>query len=241
MGAKQEVLLEGDLDIEKGFNDAIEDLRKSLGQDTESGEAGQVDLEKAGKAPPQFDKDKNEDAEPEKEGEEDEDKDKDEDEDNSYHKSIEDSLREEPQAAAAMDVEPFLLQLAKALDEGMIQLQKAVIAKFGKVETLVKSMGSAALASATLQKSTREVIMKIGGQPIPTGSMMNLRKARFDGAEKEVDTREVLTKSREWVKTGKIDILEAGNIEGRINKGLLGKVNDPLDHKVAELMKQEAN
>jgi len=45
-------------------------------------------------------------------------------------------------------------------------------------------------------------------------------------------------KSRDWLRTGKIDLGEAGNIEGRINKNLLGRVNDRLDQKVAALMRE---
>jgi len=243
MGTEEKVLLEDNPDIEKGFNDAIDDLRKSLGQGTEPGEKGdkkgddQKNLEKAGKVPSQFDKGKNKDTEPEEDEEEEE---EDEEEEASYRKSIEETLKEEPQAAAAMDVEPFLLQLAKAIDEGIEQLEKAVSARVGKVEKLVKSIGSATLATAELQKSTRDMVKQIGEQPMPTGSLKVLRKARFD-ENTEVDTRDVLAKSREWVKDGKIDLNEAGNIEGRINKGLLGKVHDALGQKVAALMGEEAN
>ncbi len=246
MGNKETVLLEENLDIEKGFNDAIDDLRKSLGQDAESGkkdekDEGQKNLDKAGKVPPQFDKEKNKDTEPEKDEEEEEERRKREEEkENSYRKSIEETLKEEPQAAAAMDVEPFLLGLAQAIDEGIEHLEKTVSARVGEVEELVKSIGNATLATAELQKSTRDMVKQIGEQPIPTGSMKALRKARFD-ENTEVDTRDVLAKSREWVKNGKIDLNEAGNIEGRINKGLLGKVHDALDQKVAALMGKEAN
>lgn len=245
MGTETEVLLEENLDIEKGFNDAIDDLRKSLGKDPESGEKGekkenQKNLDKAGKVPPQFDKEKNKDTKPEEDEEDEEEKRRREEaEEKSYRKSIEETLKEEPQAAAAMDVEPFLLQLAKAIDEGIEQLEKAVSARVGKVETLVKSIGSATLATAELQKSTRDMVKQIGEQPMPSGSLKVLRKARFD-ENTEVDTRDVLAKSRDWVKDGKIDLTEAGNIEGRINKGLLGKVHDVLDQKVAALMGKEA-
>lgn len=245
MGTEEKVLLKDDLDIEKGFNDAIDDLRKSLGQDAESGEKDekgkdQKNLDKAGKVPSQFDKDKNKDTKPEEdEDEEEERKRKEREEEASYRKSIEETLKEEPQAAAAMDVEPFLLQLAKAIDEGIEQLEKAVSARVGEVEKLVKSIGSATLATAELQKSTRDMVKQIGEQPMPSGSLKVLRKARFD-ENTEVDTRDVLAKSRNWVKDGKIDLVEAGSIEGRINKGLLGKVHDALDQKVAALMGKEA-
>jgi hypothetical protein len=77
--------------------------------------------------------------------------------------------------------------------------------------------------------------------PIPSGSIKRLQKARFDtgdGNAQEYNPRDVLAKSRDWIKDGKITLMEAGNIEGRVNKNLLGKVKDPLDHKIAELMKE---
>lgn len=224
----EEVVLEGGLDIEKGFNDAIDDLRKSLGHPDVEGSQEKLLKAKA----PSFKK-KDEDEEPE-EGEE-------EEEEDEYRKSIEDALREEPEAAAAMDVEPFLLQLAKAIDEGIDALGEMVSARVGKVEKLVKSIGNATVASAELQKSTREIVKQIGDTPLPSGSVRQLKKARFDvegGDPQEFDTREVLAKSRDWVKTGKMDLLEAGNLEGRINKQILGKVHDRLDQKVVALMRE---
>ncbi len=227
MGTNNEVLLQDDLDIEKGFNDAIDDLRKSLGQ---SGDEDELKKAKGSK------KDEEEDAES-AEAEEDVEEEDEEEEEESYRKSIEDTLREEPEAAAAMDVEPFLLQLAKAIDESMASMGSRV----GKVEKMVKSIGNATVASAELQKSVRDTINKIGESPVPTGSVKRLQKARFESSDGKVDfdTRAVLAKSRDWVKTGKMDLTEAGNIEGRINKGLLGRVNDKLDQKVAALMREE--
>jgi len=42
----------------------------------------------------------------------------------------------------------------------------------------------------------------------------------------------------DWLKNEKIDLLEAGMIETRINKGQLGKRKDTLDRKVAQLIKE---
>jgi len=233
MGTKtNDVTLTDDLDIEKGFNDAIADLRKSLAPEDKD------DLTKAGDDYPKGKKlPKKEDEDPEEDKDE-----EDEDEENmSYRKSLEDTLREEPEAAAAMDVEPFLLQFAKAIDEGIEQLHKSVNSRVGRVEKLVKSMGNATIASAELQKSTREMVKAIGEQPVGSSSVKRLEKARFEivgGDPAEFDTRNVLNKSQDWVKTNRIDLTEAGMIEGRINKGLLGKVNDRLDQKVAALMRE---
>ena len=229
-GIEEKVLLEDNLVIEKGFNDAIDGLRKSLGM-KDDGES-QEELEKAKKGAPPFKKeDEGGEEEPEK------DEDEEEEEEKEYQKSIEEMLGEEPEAAAAMDVEPFLLQLAKAIDESMI----SVFAKVDRTEKLVKSMGVASLASAELQKSTRDMVKQIGGMPVASSSIKRLQKARFDNADGtplEVNPANVLAKSRDWVKEGKINLMEAGKIEGRVNKNLLGKVKDPLDQKVAELMKE---
>jgi len=237
MGTKNEGLLEDDLDIEKGFNDAIDDLRKSLtpsstlrkakdedddfedtseDSEVEDSEVEDEDEDEGDEAPP---KDKGKNFGPPK----------------KMNKSVEDMLREDPEAAAAMDVEPFLLQFAKAMDESLSKIVNRVV----RVEKLTKSIGAATVASSDLQKSTRDMVKTIGGIPVASGSIRRLEKARFAGETTEVDTRFVLEKSRDWVKTGKVDLMEAGNIEGRINKGLLGKVNDRLDQKVVALLREE--
>lgn len=228
MGTKDESLKD-DLDMESGFNDAINDLRKSLGQPAKKADLKKSEDGDRDDKPPA----KDQDEEPESEDDEGE---EDEGEEEGMKKSIEDRLREEPEAAAAMDVEPFLLQLAKAMDEAMTGIAKRI----GKVEKLTKSIGSATLASVELQKATRDFVKSIGDQPMPSGSLRRLEKARFGEGDKatEIDTRDVLAKSRDWVKTGRMDLIEAGNLEGRINKGLLGKVNDHLDQKVSALLKE---
>ena len=228
MGTETEVLLEDGTAMEAGFNDAIDGLRKSLGQEVDDGKS-EEELNKAKKS----------DAKAEEE-EAEEDDEEEEEEEMSYKKSLEDTLREEPEAAAAMDVEPFLLQFAKAIDEAIDQLHKSVSSKMAGVEKLVKSIGDVTLKGALLQKANNEIMEKIGNEPVPSGSLRRLEKARFDGENgaAEVNTREVLAKSRQWFKEEKIDIVESGMIEGRINKGLLFKARDGLDQKVMALMKE---
>lgn len=226
MGTKNAGLLDDDLEMEKGFNDAIDDLRKSLTSSSKLQKAKDED-------------DTSEDSEMEdSEMEDDEDEGEDDGEEappKKMTKSIEGMLREEPEAAAAMDVEPFLLQFAKAMDESLSEIVNRVV----RVEKLTKSIGAATVASSDLQKSTRDMVKAIGGTPMASGTVRRLEKARFSGETSEVDTRAVLEKSRDWLKLGKVDLMEAGNIEGRINKGLLGKVNDRLDQKVAALLRED--
>lgn len=240
MGTKQEVLLDDDLDLEKGFNDAVDDLRKSLNIPAK-GEESEEELEKAGKVPPQLQANAKKMKAKASDEEEPEEEDEEEEEEDEYRKSIEDTLREEPEAAAAMDVEPFLLQLAKAIDESQESGAKATTKRLDKIESMVKSIGRTVLAAAELQKSTRDMVKSIGETPIPARGITSLKKARFsnpDGSALEFAPRDVLAKSRDWVKTGKVNLVEAGNIEARVNKGLLGRVNDQLDQKVAALMRE---
>jgi len=221
-----EVLLDDEL-IEKGFNDALEDLQKSLGLESDA------NLQKAKKG--KTDEDEEEEAEEEDE------MDEEEDDDEEYRKSIPDLLADDPEAAAAMDVEPFLFQLAKAIDESIEQIQKSVGKRIGKTEAMIKSQAKVIAASAQLQKSTREMVKSMGEQPVGSRSIKRLQKSRFEGSDGavDVDNNTVLAKSREWLRNGKMDLMEANMIEGRINKGLLFKSNDPLDRKVADLMKKE--
>jgi hypothetical protein len=205
------------LDIETGFNDALENLKKSLNR------------------PDKLSKSQD-DPEDESYDEDDiEDDDEAEDEDEGMKKSIEDILRQEPEAAAAMDVEPFLLQLAKAIDESM----EALTSRMATVEKLTKSIGMTAMASAEFQKSTHNLVKAMGDTPMPVSSIQRLSKSRFEPAEGEpVSYKDILSKSRDWFQNGKIDITESGMIEGRVNKGLVGKVGDNLDRKIVALLKE---
>jgi flagellar biosynthesis GTPase FlhF len=214
--ANQEVLLDDDL-IEKDFNDALESLQKSL------------KLEKA----------KDEDEDDEKSYEEsdaEEDEDESEEDEKEMEKSISDILAEDPEAAAAMDVEPFLRQLAKAIDESVSQVLQKVIG----VEAMVKSQAQVVMQSAKLQKSVEGIVKQIGGQPVRSNSVRGLQKSRFEsnGEKIELNNQEVLSKSREWVKNRQINLVDAGTIESRINKNRLGLIGDALDQKVLGLMKE---
>lgn len=222
-------------DMELSFNACIDDLRKAL--DGCSVDEGDHTLEKAkSEAPKKAPKSYDEDAEDEEEAEEDEDEDEDED----MEKSVEDILEEDQEAEASMDVEPFLRQIAKAIDKRINRMQKSVDSKLGVIETLAKAQGRATIAQADLVKSQAETVEKIAKQDVARSSIMRFQKARFEGEDDNVnlDGPTVLEKSIGWLKAGKIDLIESGKIELRVNKGLLGKQNDQLDHKVAKLIKE---
>lgn len=227
MNEDQKNIQEDEL-IEKGFNEALADLQKAMGSDSD----GKSMKKKAATGGDDGDLD-------EDDFEEDED-DSEEDENQSYEKSISGILAEDPEAAVAMDVEPFLRQLVKAVDESVTILTNSVNKRLGEMSKLVKSQGKLLIQTAQLEKSTSDIVKRIGGQPIQSTSIKGLNKSRFEtgGVSMEYDSMTILQKSREWVRLGKTDLTEAGIIESRVNKGTLGRHNDVIDQRVAQLMKE---
>lgn len=226
-------------DLEKSFNETLEEFRKSFGTVEETVEDTQEDkdLEKAGKSDSKA-MDYDDDAD---DAEESEDDDEDE-EDEDVKKSVEDILAEDVEAEAAMDVEPFLRQLAKAIDQRIDGLQKSFGDHYTGVETMLKSQGKAMYLQMELQKSQSDTVQKIAKEDVEVRSLHRFQKSRFEdvggGEPLEVQGTAVLEKSLSWLQEGKIDHLESGLIERRVNQGRLGKEGDALDQKVGKLMKE---
>lgn len=216
-----DVLIDDTL-IEENFNAAIEEFRKSIGDDADE-ELNKAKKPKKKKEPAATEPDEDD------MGEDEDDMDEDD-----YQKSIPDMLAEDQEAAFAMDVSPYLGQLAKAIDRKMT----AIANQFVEVKSLIKSHGEFSVAMAELQKSSNELIKKIGSEPIRSNSIRTLAKSRFESSDGavEYDNQDVLQKSRDWVKAKKIGLIEAGVIEQRVNKGTLGLRKDAIDTQVARLM-----
>lgn len=162
---------------------------------------------------------------------EEEEDDDDEDEDEEVEKSIEEQLEENPEASAAMDVEPFLRDMAKAMDARMDAIEKSVanaFASVGNVLNLQKATARMFAAFGELQKSTAETVEKIGGTPIPSRSVVRATGQRFEKSQDEPGevielnmTREqILEKSLRLREAGKLQIRDVSKIEGRLNKGM---------------------
>jgi hypothetical protein len=232
MDTKEETAVLDPEQLEKSFDESITALRTLLGGGDDD---KATNLEKAKKQPP----------EDEESGDEEEDEtDEEEKEEGPYmKKSLPDMVAEEnEEAAAAMDVEPFLKALTngiqKYLDQSFENLHKSLVGKINAVGELTKSMGKIALGTAEMQKSIRDVVYKIGKTPIPTGTVLRKSGDRFEAGKEEVATDgqrtraeqvKVLQKSHELLQKGQIDIIMATKIEGRVTKNL------PLPPEVAEL------
>lgn len=223
-------------DLEKSFNASLDDLRKSLGLEDEDQEVLPLSKAKSSKKAMDYDDDAD-DAEESEDDEEEEDED--EEVEVNVKKSLEDELAEDPEAEAAMDVAPFLKALVDAIENRFARMEKSVAA----VTSLAKSIGSATVAQMELSKSQTDTVQKIAKQDRKVAGLQRLNKSRFDGDDGpvEVSGTAVLEKSRDWLRTGAIDLTEAGMIEARVNRGSLGTNNDRLDQKVAGLIKKEAS
>lgn len=219
-------------DLIKSFDEALEALNSQIG--SEGGE--QEELEKSDSEETASNAEKQPKAEKKEAKDEDEEE---EGEDEDFGKSMEDELSSDDEAEAAMDVEPFLRGLVKSFDERINALSKSVNKKFAEVEQLQKSMAQMVSKQAELQKSVYDEVDRIGQQPVPSGSITRMAKSRFGEGEEsqEVDGQTVLMKSQQWVREGKLDLTEASMVEGRVNKGSLGKSGDKLDNKVQQLLK----
>ena len=216
-----------DTKLDESWNQAMESLRKSIGEPAPVAEEDdeskvQSDLKKAVSE---------EIVEEEVEVDED------------LYKSLEDYVSEDPEAEAAMDVAPFLRQLVKSLDSVVADTRKTLAKEIETVKEMTKAHARLAIENATLQKSVHETLERIGQQPIKSGSVKALQKSRFEASEgdKQMDAPTILSKSTRWLVNGKIDAVDAGKIEARLNKGTLFTNGDALDKKVETLLKEEVN
>lgn len=204
--------------LQKSWKASLEELRKSVTTD------GKV-LEKA-KKPKVADLETEEEegeeednvAEEEEEaGEEEEEGKKPE----KAKKSLPDLIAEDdPEAEAAMDIEPFLKSLAKQIGEKTTTLEDAV----ASLTKMVRVQGKALLSSMEMQKSLQEQVAIIGGQPVPVKGVLQKsggadRFASPQGGEKPLDKQTVMLKAMDLQRQGKIDSRMITILEGRLNKG----------------------
>jgi len=232
--------------LEKSFNDELDSFRKSLGlEDSEDGTLEKAKKDDKKKSDVDYDEgaDVDEEVEEEEDDEEAKGVKKSVDAEDSFEileKSVEDMMSDDEEAEAAMDVAPFLGQLVKSIDVRFNELSKAISKKLNHMETLAKSQGRVIVTQAELMKAQTDMVERMGNQTMKTAGIKRFQKSRFgdEGEKTEVNTQEVLNKSLGWLQKGKINHLEAGQIENRANKGILGTVNDNLDKKIAALVKE---
>ena len=211
--------------FEKSFDDSVDALSKLL-----NGNPADVteDLSKAKK--------KEEDAPVDLDANDGEDDDDEEDEDEpKVKKSLPDALAEIPEVAEAMDVEPFLRELAKSIDARFVTLEKSITTLkkgIANVDSLSKAQGQLLVNSAELMKATNDTIEKIGETPVKSTSILRKGGDRFPESTegKRMGRDEILNKALELKTKGKLSVTDVTKIEGRLNKGL------PLEASHLELI-----
>ena len=142
-------------------------------------------------------------------------------------KSLETSISENPEAEAAMDVEPFLRQLVKGIDAKFLEMETSIkglqksVTGVGELQKAVAKMVS---VGAELNKSIRDTVEQIGDSPVNSGSVLKKggdRFSRFNDETAPVLNKEVMMqKALKLSREGKLSALDVTKIEGRLNKGM---------------------
>ncbi|RDE12127.1 MAG: hypothetical protein C4K49_10620 [Candidatus Thorarchaeota archaeon] len=232
--------------LEKSWNEACEDLRKSLGDgatpavDKKELEEANAILAKSGATADELKKaqtilakamsasDKGEGAEQEEEESISTEESESESTPPPAKKSFEEAVAEDdPEAEIAMDIEPYLKSLAHEIGESLEKARKPLdrLAKLEKsvseLSSIVKAIGKAVLANAEMQKSIKTDIAKFGSIEIP--SMARLRKGgdRFQVEEggAEMTVMEVMAKATELCRKGEISTTDISILESRLQSG----------------------
>jgi len=201
--------------FEKSFDDSIDTLAELLNGGTKPEE----EILKAKK------EDKAVDLASEMPEDDEDDDDEEDDKKKEAKKSLPDALAEIPEVAEAMDVEPFLRELAKSIDERFAAIEKGVATlkkSIANVESLSKAQGSLLVNSAALMKATSETVEKIGDTPVPSTTLLRKSGDRFPESKegKRLGRDEILTKALELKNAGKLSLTDVTKIEGRLNKNL---------------------
>jgi hypothetical protein len=212
--------------LEKSFDGALDDLRKSLNP-----EGGEKDT-----TPPEEGKKTQEELFKAEKGEDDTSSGEEEDESpppKEAKKSLSEEIAEDdPEAEMAMDIAPYLKSMADRLGKRvdrrtatLPELQKAVKDLTGLVTILAKAV----LAGGEMQKSIKGDLDKIGEINIP--SMTRLRKSgdRFETEGGEKMTKpEIMMKAMDLQSSGKLSTRDVIILEGRLNGG--GGIPEEMKH-----------
>jgi hypothetical protein len=206
--------------LQKSWKESLDELRKSVNPDDEKLEKAKkpkvADLET------EEEEGEEEDNVAEEEDEAGEEAEKGKKKPEKVKKSLPDLIAEDdPEAEAAMDIEPFLKSLAKQIGEKTTTLEDAV----GSLAKMVRVQGKALLSSMEMQKSLQEQVAIIGGQPVPVKGVLQKSGGaqRFapaaEGGEKPLDKQEVMLKAMDLQRQGKINSRTVTVLEGRLNHG----------------------
>lgn len=131
-------------------------------------------------------------------------------------KSLVEEVANDPEASAAMDVEPFLKSLTEAIS-----------ARFDSIEETLEKMGKAQSAQSRviveesrLVKSLAELNAAAGDEPMQRKGLTTKTQERFEPAPEGLTKSEAMARLIEFSKAGKLNPVQVSIIEGRLNKGI---------------------
>jgi hypothetical protein len=160
----------------------------------------------------------------------DEEEEDEDDEEEKVEKSVEGQIEQNEEVAAALDVEPFLREIAKAIDNRFSEMEKSLEELGVKVEAsenLQKATSRMFAAFGELQKATADTVEKIGNTPIKSSSVKTVVGDRFEKSQDEnqvadlnMNRDQILDKALKLREAGKLQIRDVTKIEGRLNKGM---------------------
>jgi hypothetical protein len=202
--------------LQKSWNESLEELRKSVNPDGDPLEKAKKPKVAAFEASEEEGEEEDNVGEEEDEAGEAEEKGKGKGKE-KVKKSLADEIAaSDPEAEAAMDIEPFLKALANQIGDKTITLEKAVT----DLTKMVRIQGKALLSSMDLQKSLQDQVAVIGGQPVPTKGVLQKSAQRFpEGEAPEKSKQEVMLKAMDLARQGKIENRMITILEGRLNHG----------------------
>lgn len=223
MSKKEDVSVLSLDELEKSWNDSKSLLKSLLDDDSseklEKSKDEEKDLEKS-KDEDADDADGIDDEEAEDDGEE---EDEDDGQEKLIKKSLEDDVASDEEAAAAMDVEPFLRSLTKSISNRFAALE-AANAKLTKA--LAKSLGAFGDQNMMIASTVQAIA------EAPVGSRSVIRKSMDKYPEKaaagnanaellkSMSVDQVLEKAVRLSKAGKLTSLDVAKINNRLNKGV---------------------
>jgi hypothetical protein len=153
--------------------------------------------------------------------------------------SLESIISEDPEADAAMAVEPFLKSFAKAVDK-KLEAIRAEHAKqlgtlnkaFAQMSTFQKAQSAVLLAEGKLLKSLTATDQESLDQPQDRKSIqVQERFIKSEGGEEELSVTQARIKLGEFAKSGVLNPQQVAKIENRINHG------QPLPEYFIEMLK----
>jgi len=152
--------------------------------------------------------------------------DDDDEEDEAYKsRAVAETVAADPEAEAAMDIEPFLKALVHGIDRRLDAIE-ATVAKAAKAQEAVfavqKSAAGLALSHGDLVREVHEVVSAAGGQPAERRGRLRVverfgKSAAEDGAD--YDPQEAKAKLLELAKSKALSPEQIGVCEMRINHG----------------------